>query len=201
MPTTSHRGGGRPIEVVHESERAWVFETLVAAFADDPVERWLYPESEQYRSHFPGFLDAFGGNAFRQQTVWRLGDFAAVALWMPPGTEPDGDAITAVLSETVAPTKHADLFAILEQMDTAHPRYPHWYLPWLGVNPAEQGKGLGGELLARCLDIVDASHLPAYLETPNPRNMSLYERHGFQLTGAAQAGACPPVTFMLRGAR
>ena len=56
-------------------------------------------------------------------------------------------------------------------------------------------------MIKRCLEIVDADHLPAYLESPNPRNVSLYERHGFRLTGEAQAGACPPVVFMARDAR
>jgi hypothetical protein len=48
-----------------------------------------------------------------------------------------------------------------------------------------------------CLQIVDGTHLPAYLETPNP----FYRRHGFEVTGEAQAGTCPPITFMLRAAR
>jgi len=52
-----------------------------------------------------------------------------------------------------------------------------------------------------CLQIVDATHLPAYLETPNPRTFSFYQRHGFEVTGQAQAGTCPPMTFMLRAAR
>ena len=51
-----------------------------------------------------------------------------------------------------------------------------------------------------CLSVVDASHLPAYLETPNPRNISFYERHGFEITGEAQAGDCPPIAFMSRTA-
>ena len=49
-----------------------------------------------------------------------------------------------------------------------------------------------------CLSIVDASHLPAYLETPNPRTIPFYERHGFEVVGEARAGACPPVAFMAR---
>src|SRR5450759_2134737 len=53
------------------------------------------------------------------------------------------------LSEGVSPEKHQDSFAVLEQMDQCHPEYPHWYLPWLGVNRAMQGGGLGGELLKR----------------------------------------------------
>jgi hypothetical protein len=43
--------------------------------------------------------------------------------------------------------------------------------------------------------------MPAYLETPNPRNITFYQRHGFDAFGESQAGACPPVVSMLRGAR
>ena len=186
---------------VPTSERAGAFATLVAAFTDDPVERWLYPELQQYLTHFPEFLAAFGGRAFDEQTVWMLGEFSAVALWLPPGAEPNGHIITSVLTESVAPGKHGDTLSVLEQMDAAHPKYPHWYLPWFGVDPAFQGRSLGSQLMKSCLEIVDLSHLPTYLETPNPRTISFYQRHGFEVTGSAQAGACPPVTFMLRAAR
>jgi ribosomal protein S18 acetylase RimI-like enzyme len=192
---------GRSLSRVDEHDRARVFATLVLAFAADPVERWLYPGAEQYLSDFPRFLAAFGGAAFAQQTVWCLGGLSAVALWLPPGAEADGDAITAVLTETVAADKLDDTFAVVGQMDAVHPDYPHWYLPWFAVDPAQQGQGLGGQLMTACLEIVDASHLPAYLETPNPRTIPLYRRHGFEVTGEASAGSCPPITFMLRAGR
>jgi GNAT superfamily N-acetyltransferase len=192
---------GPSFSAVVETEQASVFATLVLAFAADPVERWLYPEPQQYLCYFPKFLAAFGGGAFAEQTVWSLDAFSAVALWLPPGTEPDGDAITTTLAETVSREQHDDMFAVLSQMDAAHPSYPHWYLPWFGVDTALQGRGLGGQLMKPCLQIVDASRLPAYLETPNPRTIPFYERHDFEITGKAQAGACPPITFMLRAAR
>ena len=124
--------------------------------------------------------------------MWSLADFSAVALWLPPDAEADGDAIVAALTDTVAPERHEDTIAVLGQMDEAHPRFPHWYLPWLGVDRA---------LLAQCLRIVDEDHVAAYLETPNPRTIPFYERYGFKVTGEARAGACPPLTFMLRAAQ
>ena len=190
-----------PISPVGEGEEKRAIDTLVLAFTADPVIRWLYPEARQYLTHFPEFLAAFGGKAFAAKTVWRLGEFSAVALWLPPHVEPDGDAIVAVITESVAPAQHTDCLSVLGQMDAAHPRFPHWYLPWFGVDGAVQGRGLGGDLLKHCLRIVDADHLPSYLETPNPQNISFYERHGFEVTGEARAGDCPPVGFMLRAAR
>jgi ribosomal protein S18 acetylase RimI-like enzyme len=189
------------VSLVRESERERVVDILVAAFENDPVERWMYPEPERYFAHFPVFLAAFGGKAFETRTAWRLGDFSAVALWLSPGAEPDDDAIVKVLSETVSPVLHGDLFAVLDQMTAAHPEFPHWYLPWLAVDPGLQGKGLGGALLEHGLRIVDASHLPVYLETPNPRTVAFYARHGFRVVGEAQAGTCPPLALLLRAGR
>jgi ribosomal protein S18 acetylase RimI-like enzyme len=133
--------------------------------------------------------------------VWTLGEFAAVTVWIPPSVEADAEAIVGVLSASVSHDQHEDVFPVLEQMDEAHPRYRHWYLPWLGVHPAQQGAGLGDRLLKPCLEVVDADHLPAFLETPNPRTISFYKRHGFEVTSVAQGGACPPVTSMLRDAQ
>jgi GNAT superfamily N-acetyltransferase len=193
--------GALQVLPVHENDQDRAFATLLLAFAADPVERWLYPEAHQYLTHFPTFLSAFGGKAFAEKTVWRLGAFSGVALWLPPHVNLDGDAIVAVLTGTVAPPKHDDTFAVLGQMDDAHPKDPHWYLPWFGVDPIVQGRGLGGELMEHCLKVVDEDHLPAYLDSPNPRNIAFYQRFGFVVTGEAQAGACPPMISMLRHAR
>jgi GNAT superfamily N-acetyltransferase len=193
--------GRMQFAAVAESERDRAIATLVSAFEDDPVERWLYPDEAEYRRHFPAFIAAFGGDAFRDQTVWRLGDFDAVAFWFRPGRDPDGDAIVRVLVETTSEDLHADSFATLEQMEEGHPAEPHWYLPWFGVDSALQGRGLGTHLMRHCLEIVDETGLPAYLETPNPRTVPFYQRAGFSVTGVAEAGRCPPVTLMQRTAQ
>lgn len=184
--------------LLSEGEEQKALDVLVTAFIADPVIRWMYPDASGYLTRFPAFLRAFGGKAFTSRTVWKFGDFEAVALWFPPHVEPDGDAVFAVVKQGVASDQQVDLFAVLEQMDTSHPTFPHWYLPWFGVEGARQGKGIGSELMRNCLAFVDRDHLPAYLESPNPKNIPFYERHGFQVTGSSQAGACPPVYSMLR---
>ena len=103
---------------VEDGEQQRVLETLVLAFTADPVIRWLYPEARQYLKDFPGFLAAFGGKAFAERTVWRLGAFAAVALWLPPRVELDGDAVVEVLTETVVPEQHDDTFSVWDRWTT-----------------------------------------------------------------------------------
>ncbi len=179
-------------------DQSKAFATLLSAFRADPVERWLYPDEHDYDELFPAFLAAFGGEAFAHDTVWQLDDFAAVAMWLAPGVDPDAAEIVRVLMTTVDEARHGDTMACLEQMDAAHPRYPHWYLPWFGVEARAQGSGLGGTLMVNCLRAIDETALRAYLETPNPRTISFYERYGFRVTGSTHTTDCPVITFMLR---
>ena len=44
----------------------------------------------------------------------------------------------------------------------------------------------------------DEDETKAYLESTNPRNISLYERHGFEVVGEVQAGSVPLFTAMIR---
>jgi ribosomal protein S18 acetylase RimI-like enzyme len=188
------------VSTLGPGDESRVVSTIVSAFAADPVERWLYPDDEDYERAFPRFVAAFGGRAFEGGTAWALEGGAAVALWLAPGTEPGAYAVASVLGETVAADKREELFAVLEQMGEAHPTRPHWYLPWLAVEPGRQGDGLGGRLLGHCLEVVDESGLPAFLETPNPRNVGFYERHGFVVVAVTDSPSCPPLTSMLRDA-
>lgn len=51
------------------------------------------------------------------------------------------------------------------------------------------------------LDACDRDHAPAYLESSNPKNIPLYERHEFELLGTIQVGTSPPIFPMLRKPR
>lgn len=79
-----------------------------------------------------------------------------------------------------------------------HPEEPHWFLPIIAVDPAWQGCGIGSELMAHAVAECDAMGCRAYLESSNPRNISLYERHGFKVIGEVEVGNCPVLTSMLR---
>lgn len=176
------------------------YATINSAFAADPVDRWLLPDELLYLRAFPEFAASLGDDAVLASTAWQLEDFAAVAMWLPPGTEPDAERIGASLAGSVSEEKHDAMFAVLEQLDAAHPRFPHWYLPWIAVREEDQNRGLGGRLLAASLEYVDLGGLPAYLETSNPRNIPFFKRHGFVVTGRTISATCPPVVLMLRPA-
>ena len=82
-----------------------------------------------------------------------------------------------------------------------HPAEPLWYLPLIGVDPAHQNHGVGGALLRHALERVDREKHLAYLESSNPANIPLYERHGFEVIGTIQVGDAPPLTPIIRQPR
>jgi ribosomal protein S18 acetylase RimI-like enzyme len=61
-----------------------------------------------------------------------------------------------------------------------------------------QGQGHGEALMTFALERCDRDRVPAYLESSNPRNRSLYRRHGFEPLGEIQVGSSPPIVPMLR---
>jgi ribosomal protein S18 acetylase RimI-like enzyme len=146
-------------------------------------------------------VHAFGGKAFACGSADCVGNFAGAALWLPPGIEADHEALGEVMQSTLTPSRLEDARALFPQMATYHPSEPHWYLPLIGVDPAHQGNGLGDALMAHALARCDRDRAPAYLESSNPRNISLYRRHGFEPLGEIRAGSSPPLVPMLRRAR
>ena len=184
-----------------EERRRAVHSAITLAVARDPLMRWLYPEPEAYLTHFPEFARAFGGPSFDAGTAWASDDTSGAALWFPSGVHPDGEAIESVMFGTVDKTKHQTIGAMLEKMDELHPEEPHWYLAIVGVDSAHQGKGLGAQLMQGALARCDEEGLIAYLESSNPANISLYERHGFDVVGEIRIDDAPVVTPMLRAAR
>ena len=170
---------------------------ILLAFASDPMARWTYAEADQYLKHFPAVIEAMSGGAFAHGSAHFLEEGGA-ALWLPPGAEPDGQALEELFRRSVPQERFKDVMGIIEQMGNYHPSEPHWYLPMIGVEPAAQGRGLGSVLMKSMAEKLDDEGEIAYLESSNPRNISLYERHGFVRQGIIQAGQSPPLFPMVR---
>ena len=188
------------IVTAQEENRERVIQALILGFSSDPLARWFWPEAATYVQAGPGF-DAFGGRAIDNDSAYVTGNYEGVAMWLPPGVEPDEERMLPFLQETAAEDIMEDVGGVFEAMEEYHPEESCWYLPLIAVDPAYQGQGFGSQLMKHALDRIDEDGLPAYLESSNPRNMSLYERHGFEVVGQIQVGTSPVIHPMLRAAR
>ncbi len=187
---------------VAASEQDKAIATIALAFATDPMMRWTFSDPGFYFEIVRKLIRAFGGNAFAHNSADQTGNFASVALWLPPNVEPDGKTMGEIfnaLDRTPEQKKEGD--DVFEQMNKFHPKEPHWYLPMIGTDPVHQGKGYGSALMEHAIRRCERDRLPAYLESSNPVNIPLYERFGFQVIGKIQSGSSPVLTPMFRPAR
>ncbi len=186
------------IRAVEVAERSRALNIQMLAFSADPVIRWLWPEPDAYVRHFPALLAGFGGRAFENGTAYVTDDFRGGTLWLPPGVGPDDDALEAVARDAVSEPTRSVLLSIFEQMSGSVPAEPHWHLAFVGVDPFWSGSGIGAALLGDALDRIDEEGSQAYLESTNPRNVTLYQRHGFNVIREIRVGDAPPLIPMLR---
>jgi len=175
--------------------------TLVLAFGTDPVARWIYDDPDHYLRHTPRLFRALGTSSFAAGAAQRTADGLGVALWLPPDVHGEDEPLEAIIAETIAAEKRADVGAAFERTEQYRPSEAHWYLSLIGVEALHRNKGCGAALLEHGLCQCDREHRPAYLWSSNPQNISLYARHGFEIVGTIQVGSSPPIFPMLRHAR
>ncbi len=179
-----------------------IAEVLADAFFDDPIFVWLFPDPAARPRLAQAMFAMLGRHVYVGHGESLVGPDVA-GYWEPPHAEADddfwiehGDAFVAALEGHVERVGALGL-----AMAEHHPPEPCWYLPLLGVRPSAQGRGLGGALLARKLEQIDALGGAAYLEASSPRNRALYERHGFELVEQFSAEGGPPMYAMWREPR
>lgn len=163
----------------------------------------------QEHTMLPHFISAVMGDAMRHgdvDTIVHNGRVVASASWLRPGETPRGWWRETRISVRCARAlvrgrNRAKGLRILGEMTKSHPTEPHWYLALLGVDPAHQGAGLGGQLLRAKLALCDNDQVAAYLETQKPDNLPFYERFGFRVIKEITVKGCPTVWLMWRDPR
>jgi GNAT superfamily N-acetyltransferase len=175
---------------------------LTAAFERDPLWRWAFADLESLSTLWRFYV----ASALRYPCVWIAGDFAAAAVWIPPGgselTDEEEERLDTLIP-SLAGARAAEVLELLERFDEAHPPDPpHYHLTLLGTAPDQRGHGHGMALLGETLRRFDAEGVPTYLESSNPPNDRRYEAVGYERAGGfSTPGGEHTVTTMWRSAR
>lgn len=173
---------------------------MAAAFSYGPVAEWAVPEPADRLPVFTGYFGLMIDLGMRYGRVDTTHELSGAAIWYrleeTPSPLPDH---TYGLEEATG--EYASKFLLLGAIfEARHPRVPHGYLAYLGVDPVVQGQGVGSALLAHAHEELDRENMPAYLEASDARNRALYERHGYQAGEPMQPSvAGPPFWPMWRG--
>ncbi len=177
-------------------------DALTAAFATDPLWRWMIPDGDRWWRRAPAMFAHEVAGRTRQGHTYTTDDRAGVALWAPPGlwrTPWTGmvGAVPSMLALTGVAGGRRGL-GLLRAIEAAHPEGHHWYLAVLGTHPDHRHRGVASAVLRPVLDRCDLDGTGAYLESSNPENIPFYERHGFRVTDEVRPGGSPPVALMWR---
>ncbi|MZR64124.1 GNAT family N-acetyltransferase [Alcanivorax sp. DP30] len=163
---------------------------LSRAFDRDPLFMHFFPDdAKREKQSYYTFRFMLRHTSLKGELVTSSESEDGAALWIP------SDAMQHTTMDMLRLGLFPALFsqgipsilrqlAAVEDMQSMHRAIisePHYYLSVFGVNPDKQGKGVGSSILRPTLERFDKEGIPAYLDTHNPDNVSLYLRFGFEI--------------------
>jgi len=163
---------------------------LARAFFDDPMTMYIMPDENKRRRALPWFFQKAAQVSHRYgEPFTTAGKVDGAALWLPPGKSILTLPQMARVGMLAAPFKFGlptfmKFMSVMNHLEHLHKRDvppEHWYLFVLGVEPDRQGQGVGGKMIAPILERADKDRLPCYLETMKERNVTFYQKHGFEV--------------------
>jgi ribosomal protein S18 acetylase RimI-like enzyme len=176
------------VEIVRldESRLAEASDVLARAFQTDPAWTWLIPDDER-RSRLLPWLFRMGFEMTAADVYATAGRVVGAARWLPPGRPQSkvGPTLKALVATPLRLGSATGPFLAygraVETLRAEVAPGDHWYLAGIGVEPAEQRRGIGGALLRPGIEGAASMGLPVVLLTNSESNLSFYERHGFRV--------------------
>lgn len=162
-----------------------VMETLAQAFQTDPALSWILPDPAHRARALIGLFAVLVPADLRAGIALRSDGDEAASLWRAPGRAHSGllEFLRSVVPLVASFGSNLPRgLRVQDGIDAHRPKGPFWYLHYVGVRPAHQGKGHGGRIIRAQTAIADAERLPCWLETATAENVPLYERLGFATT-------------------
>ena len=173
---------------------------LGRAFVVEPMMRWPLGVHGDVEERFVRCFEYFLEGVIPAGTVWEAGQALGATAWIAPG-EMDvwRDAqMTETRMHDLTEDGGLRYDAFWAWVDSRVPEEPLWFLDSVGVAGQARGRGIGGALIRFGLERARADDVDAFLETGNPRNVPVYEHHGFQVVDAAEAPDGGPRIWFMR---
>jgi GNAT superfamily N-acetyltransferase len=205
MADPSAREAGAKARAATWADAEPLAQTLARAFHDDPLICFILNDPATRAAKMPRLFKLLFKLGLPHGACDVTEGFEGAALWRPPGQWeiPFWQYVTngAEFLSLFGPGGGLRVMGVMEHIEKRHPHEPHWYLQAIGTDPAKQGKGYGGVLIRRQLEIADAAGMPAYLESSKDSNIPIYQSFGFAVTGEIKLPDGPTLWPMWRAAR
>ena len=164
---------------------------LADAFADDPSFGFI--PTDERAARVRAYMAAAVTHGWLVEVAVDGDQVLGAGLWEPPGrpTPTVTESVRHSLGMVRALGRHWFAAARIDRVLARHrPPVPHWFLGYLGVAAAAQGRGVGRALLEHRLGAIEG---PVYLEAATDRAAALYRRLGFVDLGRFSGRHMPAV--------
>jgi GNAT superfamily N-acetyltransferase len=194
------------VRLATPDDRELVARIAAEGFYDDPVLSWVCRDAGRRLEQLVNLMGGLFDDMVPERGTVHLLDASCTALWRRPDFDqvrPASERMQDAESSAAEPGPFSDeeverLIILGGVMAEGHPHEPHWYLNVVSTLPSRQSQGLGSAILRPVLADADENGWPCYLESSNPRNVSLYLRQGFVETGELSLPDGPSLTQMWR---
>ena len=148
---------------------------------------YVLPDAQRRRRLLPDLFGIVVRYCLRYGAIYTTSGLEGVICCLPPGQATTISRLALIgLSDPPLQLGLSGLRRFLRASsasDRAHKRAAlgaHWYIWSLGVDPACQDHGFGGQLVRTVLWQARAQSKACYLDTENPRNVPFYGQFGFR---------------------
>jgi len=160
---------------------------LAESFMDDPSFKFTYGENVKKIQALDAFFELFVNDAMQRGEIVIAPEDQGVCIWYPESVEIFNEQFEQILVDVASTVFH---FAgeesgkrfehLIHTMGEKEPERTHCEVFFIGLKPEARGKGIGKHLIKPVLDYADMKQVGCYLVSSTSRNISFYERHGFQ---------------------
>ena len=189
------------VRTANADDRCMVLSTLGAAFQNDPVASFIFPDASVRRIRLPRLFAIHYDLQGKMDARYVTAAGEAVALWRAPSHRSVSFREKVSLSVpwlAAVGSAFRRALAVSAASDANRPCEPHWYLDIIGCAPSMQGVGFGGVVMRAGLARADGDGLPSYVETANETNLGFYRAYGFVVTHRWRVPDGPTHWAMLR---
>ena len=176
---------------------------VARAFAADPMITWPFGAVDDLPARIQAMFEIVDSPYAAEGWIHVAAGGLGVMSLLPPGSagreREIGEATTPAVGALTADggARYERMWSWID--DVMGRQQPHWLLDQLAVDPAAQGRGIGGAMLRFAIGRAESDGLPLVLETAVAGNVALYERFGFRVFLAANApDGGPRLWFMGR---
>lgn len=164
-----------------------VAKILTASFIDDPSFSFIFGDNSSQASALNAFFELFATDAMQRGKIEIAPDEQGACIWYSAEVDIFNEQFEVVLGKIInaiaeiagqEPSKRFE--QIIEKLSESEPTQKHCEVFFIGLKPSARNKGIGKSLLKPVLDYADTNQVGCYLVSSNARNISFYERHGFQ---------------------